>query len=128
MVNFPQFHIQRDPTVFIFLFHVVDHHEDVQEFNNIKKDIQVIGSCATLITKKIHYENPSLLKNQRTICALLLGAILIDTYNLDLHSGRTTEQDIFFAEVLSNNGGLDTDDLFGKLMKGNFLYDRKQNS
>ena len=50
---------------------------------------------------------------------MLLATILVDTYNLDLHSGRTTEQDIFIAEILSSYiNDVDTDALFTMLQKG----------
>jgi len=95
---------------------IIDHHEESEDFNNIKKNIKTVGSCATLIAEEIHYSQQSILPIH-PISYLLLSAILIDTYNLDLHSGRTTELDIFMGELLTQHSKEDPDQLFDYLQK-----------
>jgi len=51
----------------------------------------------------------------KPITDFLIAAILIDTINLDLHAGRTTEKDIFFAEVLLSFSNINPDVFFKEL-------------
>ena len=104
---------------------IVDHHEDSGDFtsHDVTKTIQTVGSCSTLIAEQIFYDKSPQCKDllsRRPLAELLVSAVLIDTYNLDLHSGRTTELDIFMAEILSQyltdeDGGVDA--LFGFLQE-----------
>lgn len=108
--------------IYSYFIWYVDHHEESGDFKDISKTLKTCGSCATLITEEIHYSkelSPSILKVP-PISTLLLSAILVDTFNLDLHSGRTTELDIFMGEILSQHIEEDPDQLFDYLQKGNF--------
>ena len=103
---------------FLFLF-ILDHHEDSNEFTtNVSKQIEFVGSCSTLIAERIRNTDSTFLESFPDASQMLLATILIDTYNLDLHSGRTTEQDIFTAEILSTFTDTDTDELFTVIQTG----------
>ena len=103
----------------ILLF--VDHHEDSNDFADVPKQIKFVGSCATLIAEQIRIASNTFFEFFPDACEMLLATILIDTYNLDLHSGRTTEQDVFTAEILSRLTDADTDQLFITIQTGFLL-------
>ena len=104
---------------FLFLF-ILDHHEDSNDFAaaNVSKQIEFVGSCSTLIAERIRNTDSTFLESFPDASQMLLATILIDTYNLDLHSGRTTEQDIFTAEILSTFTDTSTDELFTVIQTG----------
>ncbi|XP_057292799.1 exopolyphosphatase PRUNE1-like [Hydractinia symbiolongicarpus] len=97
---------------------IVDHHQDSMQFDESKvcKNIKMVGSCCTLVAEEIYY-NKSELLSIHPVAELLLAAILIDTINLDLHSARTVELDVFIGEVLSQHITQDPDELFELLQK-----------
>ena len=102
-------------------FHL-DHHEDSNDFKDVIKELQSVGSCATLITQKIHQLDDNILKHYPSLCEMLLCTILIDTYNLDLQCGRTTNQDATIAKILSSYTSIDSNRMFLKIQKGNYCF------
>lgn len=98
---------------------IVDHHQDSMQFDDeskVCKNIKMVGSCCTLVAEEIYY-NKSEFLSTHPVAELLLAAILIDTINLDLHSARTVELDVFIGEVLSQHVSQDPDELFELLQK-----------
>ena len=80
---------------------VSDHHRD--EWigkDTIKKTIEPVGSCATLVTEKLLQTCPSLLDKQ--VATLLLATIALDSVNLDPRAGRATEKDCDVVERLQS--------------------------
>ena len=104
--------------LFFYLVHWVDHHEDSNDFVDIPKQIQFVGSCATLIAEQIRNANTTFLASFPDACEILLATILIDTYNLDSHGGRTTDQDKFAVDLLSKTTNADPDQLFTTIQTG----------
>ena len=97
-------------------FDTLDHHEESNDHIDISKNIQLVGSCCTLIAEDIYYNKRDLLCP--LISLLLVVPVLADTLNLNLHSGRTTEKDVFFGNVLLTNIELDQDELYNEILIG----------
>ncbi len=86
---------------------IVDHHEDQGLYPKARRRIARVGSCATLIGEiLIHRKDTPVPVDLAT---LLLGAILIDTVNLDPMAGRATPRDRNVAGVLISLTGMDRD-------------------
>ena len=80
---------------------VSDHHRDEWTGKDtIKKTIEPVGSCATLVAEKLLKTCPSLLDKQVT--TLLLATIALDSVNLDPRAGRATEKDCDVVERLQS--------------------------
>ena len=80
---------------------IVDHHPDTVSIpGTAKRLIEPVGSTATLVAEKILSEYSDLL--DRPLAVLLLGAILVDTVNLDSHAGRATNRDRETVKALKN--------------------------
>ena len=77
----------------------------------------MVGSCSTLVAQTIQSDNNKFL-DRPLVAECLLSAILIDTFNLDLHTGRTTEQDVFTGEMLSGHTEINSNVLFEEIQKG----------
>jgi len=63
---------------------IVDHHKDESRCKNAKNDkrnIEMVGSCATLVAEKLLKGAPSLVT--KIEARVLLAPILLDTVNLD---------------------------------------------
>ena len=99
---------------------IIDHHEDEQGLCKGLRKIEMVGSCATLITslfkERSLTENPlSCLKKEIRI--LLSAAILIDTINLNFEKGRTTNLDVEMFDFLSiEKDFMDRDIFYQKLV------------
>ena len=102
----------------------LDHHEDSNDFaaTNVLKQIEFAGSCSTLIAERIRNTDINFLESIPDVSEMLLATILVDTYNLDLHTGRTTEQDVFTAEIISTFTETDTDELFTTIQTGSLFH------
>ena len=103
----------------IFSF-FIDHHNDTLSYMNARRNIKMVGSCCTLIAEEIFYNRREFLESN-PVAEFLLAGILLDTINLDLHNGRTTELDLFMSEVLLSYTELDKDDYYLKLKIGLFI-------
>lgn len=91
---------------------VIDHRKshDAHLFPNAKIQIELVGSCATLITEKFHAQN---LRPSRNSAILLYGAILSNTINFQ--NNVTTDRDRRMASWLNETLGVSptlADDLF----------------
>ncbi len=90
---------------------IMDHHEDLKLYPHALNRIEPVGSCATLVAEDLIHgseKHPSP-KIPGSLSALLLGAILIDTVNLDPSAGRATPRDHAAATHLQPIAGLDPD-------------------
>jgi len=78
---------------------IIDHRhsENLENFPNAKTQIELVGSCATLIGEKFKKENMKISTNSAT---LLYSAIISNTLNFKAKS--TTNKDKIMAEWLKN--------------------------
>jgi len=81
---------------------IVDHHEDFKgPLPNLKsKQIEVVGSCTTLVAEKFIKQAETLL-NDDILCQFLLNTILIDTINLEPAMGKVTPKDEWVSQELA---------------------------
>ncbi|WP_020586627.1 DHHA2 domain-containing protein [Desulfobacter curvatus] len=93
---------------------IMDHHENLKLYPYALGRIEPVGSCATLVGEDLinnNEEGPAG-KIPGSLAALLLGAILIDTVNLDPKAGRMTPRDQAVAKHLKPIAGLDADTFY----------------
>ena len=93
---------------------IVDHHEDENEPCTGYRRIERVGSCASLITSMFQDSAMSKVSLSDDMKLLLGGTILLDTINLDLSKGRTTDVDVKMFKALSITSA---DELFEKITK-----------
>jgi exopolyphosphatase len=80
---------------------IVDHHVDMGAHAHVQAErrcIRVTGSASSLVADRIARRLDALFTHQTA--TLLLGAILVDTVNLDASSDRVTALDHSAAEML----------------------------
>ena len=86
---------------------IVDHHaEEGLYTSTVPTDSRFvelgIGSCSSLVAERLKALQPSLL-NDQSICTLLLGALLLDTVNLDAKAKEQKPREASIAsELLSS--------------------------
>ncbi|KAL0591044.1 Exopolyphosphatase PRUNE1, partial [Plecturocebus cupreus] len=78
--------------------------------------VELVGSCATLVTERILQGAPEILDRQTA--ALLHGTIVLDCVNMDLKIGKATPKDSKYVEKLEA--------LFPDLPKRNDIFDSLQ--
>lgn len=83
---------------------IVDHHaEEGLYTESVPAESRLvelgIGSCASLVAERLRSMAPSLLQDA-SVCSLLLGAILLDTVNLDPTAKAQKEREASIAEGL----------------------------
>lgn len=98
---------------------VIDHHElsgATQSENGVKRLIEGVGSCSTLVAERIIGDNVEAVDEK--VAVLLLASILLDTGNLKMQ-GRVTEKDCAVAEQLVRRAVsvIDQTQLYLKLFK-----------
>jgi exopolyphosphatase len=93
---------------------ILDHHEDLKMYPYALGRIEPVGSCATLVGEDLinNNEKDAAKIIPGSLAALLLGAILIDTVNLDPKAGRMTPRDQFVVDHLTPIAGLDPDKFY----------------
>ncbi len=93
---------------------IMDHHEDLNLYPNALRQIEPVGSCATLVGEDLINGSGggAVVKIPGSLAALLLGTILIDTVNLDPNAGRATPRDHAVVEHLQPIADLDTDNFY----------------
>ena len=89
---------------------IIDHHEDEGLYPWCKKTIEPVGSAATLVAEKILKVEDNLI--DANTGKLLLGAILLDTVNLDSGAERVTPKDESIARRLLKLTCADQNELF----------------
>ena len=80
--------------------------------------VEPVGSACTLVAEQILQRRPEILDQQSA--TLLLGAVLLDTVNLDADAGRATARDREIAGRLIQAGPVDTADLYDGLVRARF--------
>ena len=96
------------------LVEILDHHEDEKDYPPwVKTEIRPLGSTATLVTEGFLKNHPENLDER--LSRLLLGAILLDTANLDPMTGRSTEADRRAAVYLLKKTGIKEKPFFDRL-------------
>lgn len=80
---------------------VIDHHRLERQLGAGGDDIQLemVGSCSTLIAERILRENKTLLEDEDAV-RLLHGTIILDTINLNEDAKRATPKDVQVVEEL----------------------------
>ena len=93
---------------------IMDHHEDLSLYPNALSRIEPVGSCATLVGEElINGSDGSAARIiPGSLATLLLGAILIDTVNLDPNAGRATPRDHAVAKHLQPIADMDTNSFY----------------
>jgi len=89
---------------------IVDHHEDLKLYPDALRRIEPVGSCATLVGEDLIRGSGGEAAGEipKSLATLLLGAILIDTVNLDPGAGRATPRDHAVATHLQAVAPMDT--------------------
>ncbi len=104
----------REPEVQKYFISIIDHHIVCETAKNqdLPKTLEMIGSCAALITKKILGMG---LNFDNKLAKILHGATLMDTENRVFH--KMTFQDELIMNYLKQNSQVsDEDDFYGELM------------
>lgn len=106
--------ISSDDWCLLHIF-LADHHKDQWPANlKVRKNIDPVGSCCTLVTEKLLALD--LLDGQ--MASLLLGSILLDTINLDPRAGRATDKDRNIVKQLQDKFPLALDELYRSVSTG----------
>lgn len=80
---------------------VIDHHMQEREPSpSCPVTVEMVGSCATLVTERIIQKAPEILDQQ--IAQLLYAAVLLDCVNMAPSAGKVTPKDSEFAAVLES--------------------------
>ncbi|XP_006217023.1 exopolyphosphatase PRUNE1 isoform X1 [Vicugna pacos] len=96
---------------------VLDHRPiDQKHCPPCHVSVELVGSCATLVTERILQGAPEILDRQTA--ALLHGTIILDCVNMDLKVGKATLKDIEYVEKLEA--------LFPDLPRRNDIFDSLQ--
>jgi exopolyphosphatase len=81
---------------------IVDHHDDLKgDLPNLKnKQIEVVGSCTTLVAEKFINNAVHLLEKDSILRQFLLNTILLDTINLEPSMGKVKPKDDWAARII----------------------------
>nr|XP_046254598.1 exopolyphosphatase PRUNE1 [Scatophagus argus] len=78
---------------------VIDHHLLEREPSpSCSVTVEMVGSCATLVTERIIQKAPEILDLQ--VAQLLYGAVVLDCVNMAPSAGKVTPKDAQFAAAL----------------------------
>ncbi len=80
-----------------------------------RRILEPVGSACTLVAEQILHRKPEIIDPQ--LATLLLGAVLLDTVNLDPDAGRATEKDREIAGSLMKAGPVDSTGLYHDLAR-----------
>ena len=80
-----------------------------------RRILEPVGSACTLVAEQILHRKPEIIDPQ--LATLLLGAVLLDTVNLDPDAGRATEKDRGIAGSLMKAGPVDGAGLYHDLAR-----------
>ncbi|XP_014476731.1 PREDICTED: protein prune homolog isoform X1 [Dinoponera quadriceps] len=97
---------------------IIDHRplDPAWSWSNILLNVEIVGSCTSLVARDILQKNPDMLDAQ--LASFLIGPILVDTYNMSAKGGRVTATDVDVINKLEQLGRLRTDrtEVFNKIM------------
>lgn len=96
---------------------VIDHRPIAKNWNNIYTNINMVGSCSTLIAQEIFKNLPEILTTE--IISLLHAVIVLDTINFSKQAKRFTQLDIDILTKLKSKTDivLDDDQIFNELVE-----------
>mmetsp|Transcript_9014 Transcript_9014/g.12400 ORF Transcript_9014/g.12400 Transcript_9014/m.12400 type:complete len:310 (-) Transcript_9014:148-1077(-) len=99
---------------------IIDHHKDEQQYVSSCKfrQIEVIGSCCSLVAHQVLEEAPKILTEE--IATLLTSVILLDTSNMDPNIAKGTAKDKDALEQLEKAGGVKSNEysrLYSRLLE-----------
>lgn len=100
---------------------VIDHHRlERRPSPTCPVTVEIVGSCATLVTERIIKEAPQILDLQ--VAHMLYAAVLLDCVNMSPSAGKVTPQDsAVFAELQLRFPDLpQREDLFQRLQDAKF--------
>ncbi|XP_014476732.1 PREDICTED: protein prune homolog isoform X2 [Dinoponera quadriceps] len=88
---------------------IIDHRplDPAWSWSNILLNVEIVGSCTSLVARDILQKNPDMLDAQ--LASFLIGPILVDTYNMSAKGGRVTATDVDVINKLEQLGRLRTD-------------------
>ena len=92
---------------------ILDHHADEGLYPGARRLIAPVGSCATLVAERLFASPPH--PADQALGRLLLGAILLDTADLDPAARQVTARDEAAARRLLETTGEDRRALFERL-------------
>jgi inorganic pyrophosphatase/exopolyphosphatase len=93
---------------------VIDHHDNPPSYpDSVAVNVDSVGSCSTLVFEA--FNNVAM---DPTAATLLLGAVVMDTFNLE--SERTTDRDRDAAMRLGLHSKMAADELFEEFCKKRF--------
>eukprot|EP00055_Hartaetosiga_balthica_P017294 m.114777 g.114777 ORF g.114777 m.114777 type:complete len:595 (-) comp9283_c3_seq1:1698-3482(-) len=98
---------------------VIDHHKDEKVFPDPIRNIQLIGSCSSLVFHEILLMLGGV-NFDPNMCELLLSAIVVDSVNLDESKGRTFPLDVSAADLLEQWSLSPQQALFDAVMEAKF--------
>ncbi|XP_066842060.1 exopolyphosphatase PRUNE1 [Anser cygnoides] len=75
-------------------------HRPLERVPSCQFTVELVGSCATLVTERIAQGPPGVL--DRTTAALLHGTILLDSVNLSPAAGKVTPRDVACISLLES--------------------------
>ncbi|XP_035426533.1 exopolyphosphatase PRUNE1 isoform X2 [Cygnus atratus] len=91
-------------------------HRPLERVPSCQFTVELVGSCATLVTERIAQGPPGVL--DRTTAALLHGTILLDSVNLNPAAGKVTPRDVACISLLESR--------FPELPAHNTIYEALQ--
>lgn len=96
---------------------VIDHRPIAKNWNNIYTNINMVGSCSTLIAQEILKNLPEILTTE--IISLLHAVIVLDTINFSKEAKRFTQLDIDILSELKSRTDivLDDEQIFNELVE-----------
>ena len=96
---------------------VIDHHDNPPNYpEEVEMKVDKVGSCSTIVFEVLSSKEEEPIDS--TSATLLLGAILMDT--LDLESERTTDRDREAATRLGLLSKISSDELYDQLTQKRF--------
>ncbi|XP_069806504.1 exopolyphosphatase PRUNE1 [Dendropsophus ebraccatus] len=98
---------------------VIDHHILERRPSRIcQVTVELVGSCATLVTEKIVREAPHILDSQ--LASMLQGTIVLDCVNMAPAAGKVTPKDTEYVTILESK--------FPDLASRGAVFDSLQNA
>ncbi|KAI1902322.1 hypothetical protein AGOR_G00043570 [Albula goreensis] len=88
-----------DSDLEVAVVEVIDHHRlERQPSPSCPVTLEMVGSCATLVTERIAQKAPEILDRQ--LAQLLYGTIVLDCVNMAPEAGKVTPKDSQYASLL----------------------------
>lgn len=80
---------------------VIDHHlQERESSHSCPVTVEMVGSCATLVTERIIQKAPEIL--DQDVAQLLYAAVVLDCVNMAPSAGKVTPKDVEFVAALES--------------------------